>query len=244
MTSFYSGIAPSSSHPSLLFEGCFRKEIQLNGAFNKNETPKKGRSLEIGRLVLEKVLEGEIAEHAATHIHDHDFTRKLIDSVAQILPRESPAQSVLLGARLAELGKALLHLHQNRPYLQPFAVQSENILFAIDRLDNNELLPKFNNFVDERPVDFPTIRISFGDGSTWGFYQIIPHPRCVRCSAPLVAAQTNSTQPILIEFPLKEESGWKYPECVHYISSDVEQWSTKGATLTGLNASHAACLFR
>ncbi|CAJ0936014.1 unnamed protein product, partial [Mesorhabditis belari] len=114
---------------------------------SRDETVLKGRSLEIGRLVLEKVLEGEIAEHAATHIHDHDFTRKLIDSVAQILPRESPAQSVLLGARLAELGKALLHLHQNRPYLQPFAVQSENISCLFDKPGLYTILMKVDNGV-------------------------------------------------------------------------------------------------
>ncbi|CAJ0561807.1 unnamed protein product, partial [Mesorhabditis spiculigera] len=209
----------------------------------------KGRNLEMARIGIGRALDMETAGESdadggpSAHLYDHQFVHRLVEAAGQLLPNESPQRFLELPRKLEKLGEALVRLHQRRKYLDPFAVQTPQIFFSVDRLDNRDSLPKFNNFVDDRVEGFPDIRITIADDSTLAFYQIIANPRCPRCSTAIVSVSANTTQPILVEFPLREDSGWKFPECVRHSAEENEQWTVRGAVLTGLNATHAVCLF-
>ncbi|KHJ98512.1 laminin G domain protein [Oesophagostomum dentatum] len=203
----------------------------------------EGRNLDIARTALERILDAELKlnELEQNHLKDAWFTESLAVTAGKISAHEQPENYVELVRKLAEYGRAVFRTHEQMPYLQPFQFASEHIVFSMDALDFSNTVPKYNNFIDHRPSDFPRILIHL-ENATRVFYSILAHPRCLHCDTPIVTVFSNTNQPIRIEFELDESTGWRYPECVALHSSH-SSWTTRQAQLIALNLSHAMCEF-
>uniref|UniRef100_A0A1I7VWT0 Neurexin-4 n=1 Tax=Loa loa TaxID=7209 RepID=A0A1I7VWT0_LOALO len=144
-------------------------------------------------------------------------------------------------------------------------------VFAVDEIsaDGTRILPKFNNFVDERAENFRSIQMKLLCEDTVVyprniiFYGMFNNVDRFHCNAPIVAAYYNATCVIQVLFPVNEEA-WKYPECViaedpiengklsktkDWANENVKteniflDWSAQRAALVGLNHTHAICNF-
>lgn len=56
----------------------------------------------------------------------------------------------------------------------------------------------------------------------------------------MIAIVANTSDPVIVEFEIEEDDGWKYPECVRF-DEKSGTWTARGAALIGLNLTHAAC---
>ncbi|CAI4227916.1 unnamed protein product [Auanema sp. JU1783] len=208
------------------------------------ETTIRGRNFEIARSAGERIIENELKlkPHTRVHMRDYHFTQSLVLAIDKILDSENPLEYLALVQRLASYGRSIFDIHNRVTFLQPFAVISDTIIFAIDNLDFDNVVPKFNNFLDDRSPSFPRVFIETRHSDKI-FYSILPTPRCARCENPIVIVFANTTSRIRVEFPLSEENGWKYPECVRLHEKTYSSWSTDAVSLVGLNLTHVVCEF-
>uniref|UniRef100_A0A1I7WJM9 Galectin n=1 Tax=Heterorhabditis bacteriophora TaxID=37862 RepID=A0A1I7WJM9_HETBA len=118
-----------------------------------------------------------------------------------------------------KLDKKFIRIGHNSFFLQ---ICLHNFLvFSVDRLDFSGVLPKFNNFIDRRPLNFPPVTIHIAGGKQV-FYSILSNPRCIRCESPVVIVLADTALPIKVEFELNENNGWMYPECVKlHVGSNI-----------------------
>ncbi|KJH47968.1 hypothetical protein DICVIV_05944 [Dictyocaulus viviparus] len=203
----------------------------------------EGRNLEIARTSLYHIMEAELRmEHIEqNHMKNLWFTESLTLSAGKIAAYESPRRYLDLIWKLAEYGKALFDTHMKMSFLQPFQFCSDDILFSMDALDFSNTLPKYNNFIDRRPKEFPVVSIHV-ENATQVFYSIIPNPRCTQCEMPLVIAFSNTKEPIQVEFKMRDSFFPSYLECVHLHDAHTS-WSTSHARVIAFNSTHITCEF-
>ncbi|VDM57408.1 unnamed protein product [Angiostrongylus costaricensis] len=99
-------------------------------------------------------------DHVAhNHVKDMWFTETLVMATGKIAAHESPEGYIELIRKLWKYARLLYDTHVQMPYLQPFQISSEYIVFSMDVLDFSNTLPKYNNFIDRRPKGFPSVSI-------------------------------------------------------------------------------------
>uniref|UniRef100_A0A1I7XFB5 LAM_G_DOMAIN domain-containing protein n=1 Tax=Heterorhabditis bacteriophora TaxID=37862 RepID=A0A1I7XFB5_HETBA len=196
----------------------------------------QGRNFEIAESAIHRLIDGELSVRNTdrSHLKDDWFTESLVLSAGRILSSQAPSKYLNLARKLAEYGKAVYNEHERLSFLPPFQ------LFLVDRLDFSGVLPKFNNFIDRRPLNFPPVTIHIAGGKQV-FYSILSNPRCIRCESPVVIVLADTALPIKVEFELNENNGWMYPECVKLHGTVHPTWSTRHSSLIGLNFTHAVC---
>ncbi|ETN76935.1 cadherin domain protein [Necator americanus] len=202
-----------------------------------------GRNLDIARTALDRIFDTELRldQLEQNHLKDTWFTESLVLTAGRIAAYESSPGYLDLVKKLAEYSKAVFNAHEQMPFLEAFQFASEHIVFSMDALDFSNTLPKYNNFIDHRPKNFPKVRIHI-ENATRAFYSIFAHPRCTHCETPIVTVFARTFLPIRVEFELNETTGWRYPECV-LLPSSHSSWSTRHAHLVALNLTHAMCEF-
>ncbi|PIC27301.1 hypothetical protein B9Z55_019604 [Caenorhabditis nigoni] len=205
------------------------------------ESSIRGRNQQIAAEALSRLVDHEqmIPLKGRAHIKDMKFTERLIEALGRVMSEQPADEYSTMIAKLWSYAETIAETHESVTFLSPFFIANDHIVFASDKLDFGNVLPKFNNFVDLRPTGFPRVR-TIVTGTTQVVYSIVPYPRCNRCENPMIAVVANTTDPIIVEFEIDEDDGWKYPECVRF-DDKSGVWTTRGASLIGLNLTHAAC---
>ncbi|CAB01427.3 Cadherin EGF LAG seven-pass G-type receptor fmi-1 [Caenorhabditis elegans] len=205
------------------------------------ESSIRGRNQQIAAEALSRLVDYEqsMPMKGRAHIKDMKFTEKLIESLGRVMSEQPADEYSTLISKLWNYAETVAEIHENVNFLSPFFVANDHIVFASDKLDFGNILPKFNNFVDLRPTGFPRVR-AIVTGTTQVVYSIVPYPRCNRCENPMIAIVANTSDPVIVEFEIEEDDGWKYPECVRF-DEKSGTWTARGAALIGLNLTHAAC---
>lgn len=205
------------------------------------ESSIRGRNQQIAAEALSRLVDYEQSAplKARAHIKDMKFTERLVEALGRVMSEQPADEYSTMISKLWNYAETVAETHEGVTFLSPFFIANEHIVFASDKLDFGNILPKFNNFVDLRPAGFPRVR-AIVTGTTQVVYSIVPYPRCNRCENPMIAVVANTSDPIIVEFEIEEDDGWKYPECVRF-DGKTGAWTTRGAVLIGLNLTHAAC---
>ncbi|CAB3399016.1 unnamed protein product [Caenorhabditis bovis] len=208
-----------------------------------NEATLRGRNQQIAAEAISRIvdIENELPVKSKSHVRDTRFTDELVEDLGKVMAEHPIEDYGTMIEKLWIYSNNIAKIHENIPFLPPFFIANDHIVFSFDKLDFGNIIPKFNNFVNSVPTGFPMLKIMV-TGTTQLVYSIVPYPRCKRCENPMAVVIANTTDPLLIEFSIDEDDEWKYPECVKF---DLKSghWSTRGSSLIGLNLTHATCEF-
>uniref|UniRef100_A0A915CQB9 G-protein coupled receptors family 2 profile 1 domain-containing protein n=1 Tax=Ditylenchus dipsaci TaxID=166011 RepID=A0A915CQB9_9BILA len=178
----------------------------------------------------------------AEHTQDMRFTRNLLKFADRLLTVRQQKMPIVEEHKTAS-AKQISTVIQ---------FVGEKMVFAIDRLNTHNypyayfLMPKFDHFAAPKAGGSYQFQLQSPSPSlSTVFYMAVEQPLvCRQCLNPIVAIHqvveqdNNSTlQPVQLVLKLNEESGWKFPECVHLtVNHDMElkknrYWQADGAVL-------------
>uniref|UniRef100_A0AC35U3N5 Fucosyltransferase n=1 Tax=Rhabditophanes sp. KR3021 TaxID=114890 RepID=A0AC35U3N5_9BILA len=196
----------------------------------------EGKNIDVWFSIMDFVLSSN--ELKNSHINSHVFSEDMITAVSEIARESDYSKQLRLLQQLYSLGKELANVHYDYPFLQPFQISKGNLVFSVDKLDQQHKddlkypapikLPKFNNFIDKRDVSLKNVNIELTSNKGKGivYYLVYKLTDCPKCESLAVSiyqkvhhTHKEHSQDINVDiaFPIKEHSNWRNYECVKLV---------------------------